>query len=85
MIGNCSTVGYKRLLQQSVIAVANFGNTDQFTSLQVNFKKLRLDKINAAFHIPSILRYQDDQELKSLERIDIPAGKGYLIVIENKK
>ncbi len=69
---------------QSIIAVANFGNTDQFTSLLVNFHQLGLDQAKATFHIPFILRYQEDQQLNSVEHIDIPGGKGYLIVVENK-
>ena len=71
--------------QQSIIAVANFGNTDQFTSLKINFQRLGLEQGNASFYIPNILRYQDEQHLNLLEHINVPAGKGYLIVVANKK
>ena len=70
---------------QSIVALANFGNTDQFTSLKINFKQLGLDEANVTFQIPSILRFQDDQQPDSLEQINVPAGKGYLIVLENEK
>jgi len=44
-----------------------------------------LNEANCIFHIPAILNYQNDQQLNSLENINVPAGKGYMIVIENKK
>ena len=71
--------------QQSIIAIANFGSTDEVTSLKINFQQLELNEANCIFHIPAILNYQNDQQLNSLENINVPAGKGYMIVIENKK
>ena len=71
--------------QQSIIAIANFKNVDEVTSLKINFQQLGLNEANCIFHIPSILNYQNDQQLNSLKNINVPAGKGYMIVIENKK
>ena len=69
---------------QSVIAVANFGQTEQSASLKINYQELGLDKTKASFSIPFILRYQDEKQLASLENLVIPAKMGYLIVVENK-
>lgn len=69
---------------QTIIAVANFGQTAQSTSLKVNYYQLGLDRSKVEFRVPFILRYQDKKQLASLENLDIPAKKGYLIVIQDK-
>lgn len=69
---------------QTIIAVANFGQTEQSASLKINYQQLGLDETKASFSIPFILRYQDEKQLASLENLVIPAKMGYLIVVENK-
>ena len=53
-------------------------------SLKINYQQLGLDKSKVEFRVPFILRYQDEKRLASLENLDVPAKKGYLIVMEDK-
>ena len=69
---------------QTIIAVANFGQTEQSASLKINYQQLGLDRSKVEFRVPFILRYQDEKRLASLEKLDVPAKKGYLIVMEDK-
>ena len=69
---------------QTIIAVANFGQTEKSAFLKVNYQQLGLDKTRASFSIPFILRYQNKKQFASLDNLVIPAKKGYLIVVENK-
>jgi hypothetical protein len=69
---------------QTIIAVANFGQTAQSTSLKINYQQLGLDKSKVEFRVPFILRYQDEKQLASLENLVVPVKMGYLIVVENK-
>jgi hypothetical protein len=72
-------------VEESILAVGNFGNTEQLCSLNVDFSKLGYDKSNCSIFIPQIERYQDGQKLNSLSHLTIPGKKVYLIAIKNDR
>jgi len=69
--------------KESVISIANFGSTDQKCSLDINFQKLRYKKSDYNFFIPEIYGYQPAMQLNSLDHLQIPAKKGYLVIIKS--
>jgi hypothetical protein len=68
--------------KRSIIAVAGWGKADQTCSLALDWKALGYDPDKATITIPSIPDFQDGAKLASLKRLTIPAGKGYLIIID---
>jgi len=68
--------------QRSVIAVAAWGDRPERCTLAVDWKALGYDPGRCRFTIPGIQGFQDPRELSSLENLSLPAGKGYLIVVE---
>lgn len=69
---------------RSIIAVAGWGGKDQNCSLQLDWKALGFDPMRWSISVPAVKDYQETQMLSSLEHLTIPAGKGYLIVIDKK-
>jgi hypothetical protein len=67
---------------ESIIAVAGWGPQDLQVSLHIDWKALGLNPKRCRVSIPSIPGFQDERTAVSLERLTIPAGKGYLIVID---
>jgi len=64
----------------SVIAVAAWGKEDRTCTLTVDWKKLGYTP--ARIRMPAIKGFQEARTLSSLEGLTIPAGKGYLIVLD---
>jgi hypothetical protein len=71
-------------VKKSILAVANFGSRDQVCFLKINFHKLGYDEDRCSVIIPQIERYQDRQQLHSLNHLKIPAKKGYLIILKSR-
>ncbi|KAA9034375.1 hypothetical protein FW778_22680 [Ginsengibacter hankyongi] len=71
--------------KQSIISVANFGSTDQKCSLDINFQKLGYNKSSCSFFIPEIEGYQTAMQLSTLDLLQIPGKKGYLIIVNSGK
>jgi hypothetical protein len=70
---------------QSVISVANWSSKDQPASLLVDWAKLGLDPAKADVYIPELKDFQTAQKAVALNRMVIPGGKGYMIIIGQKK
>ena len=70
--------------KRSIIAVAGWGDREQICSLKLGWKSLGYDASKCSVTIPAIKDYQEAVTLASLENLTIPAGKGYLIVIDKK-
>lgn len=68
--------------EECIIAVANWGKKEQRCSIDIDWDQLGYDKSGYKFRIPYIERFQDEQSPASLERLKIPGGKGYLIVLK---
>lgn len=74
-------------IKESILAVGNFGNTDQMCSLRIDFNKLGYDKKECSIFIPEIKRYQQEQKLSlaDLDHLSIPGREGYLIIVKKLK
>jgi len=70
---------------QSIIAVACWGKADQTCTLAIDWKNLGYDSSACSITIPAIRDFQDERTLRSLVDLRVPAGKGYLIVLEKTK
>lgn len=67
--------------KQTVIAIANWSKEEEGTPLQIDWEKLGYNATTCSIEIPYIKDFQEAQPLQSLSTIDVPGGKGYLIVI----
>ena len=71
--------------EQCIIAVANWEKKDQNSSISIDWDHLGIDKSQCNYLIPAIPGFQKEQSPASLERLLIPGGKGYLIVIRKNE
>ncbi len=69
---------------EAIIAVANWGDQDLKTSLAIDWGKLGFDPSKTSLSIPEIKDFQSGQEVVSLDKMTIPGGKGFLIVLKKK-
>jgi hypothetical protein len=67
---------------RSILAVAGWGEKEQACTLTMDWRSLGYDGSKCTLKIPVIPDYQEARTLSSLEQLIIPAGKGFLIVIE---
>jgi hypothetical protein len=67
-----------------IVSVANWTDHDVVTSIKVLWEKLGMDPASTAISIPDIEGFQKEQKNVSLDRINIPGKKGYLIILKNK-
>jgi hypothetical protein len=70
---------------RSIIAVAGWGDKDQTCTLKLDWRALGYDSSKCTLAIPSIRDYQEARTLGSLDQLTIPAGKGYMIVIQRRE
>jgi hypothetical protein len=76
---------------ESLIAIANWYKfdlwniDDQPVSVEVDFKKLGYDPANCDISIPEIANYQEQNLSVDLNKMIIPGGKGFIILIKKKK
>jgi len=71
---------------ESIIAIANWTKVDQPVNVEVYFKKLGYDPANCEISIPEIPDYQTQKQSSSvaLDKMIMPGGKGYIILIKKK-
>lgn len=67
-----------------IIAVANWTDQDKEGSLTIDWARLGLDPAKYQISIPAIKDFQQSQAQASPDKINIPARKGYLIVLKQK-
>ena len=70
---------------ESVIALANWSDQDQVCSLELDWDLLGLGKDECQYLIPAIPGFQDQQSPSSLDLLNIPGSKGYLILVRKIK
>ena len=68
-----------------IIAVANWGRNDEKISLDVDWRKLKINQSQARLYIPEIKEYQTGQSFVATDQLVLPGGQGYLIVIKKSK
>jgi hypothetical protein len=69
---------------ESIIAIANWYKEEQPVNVVVDFKKLGYDPANCDIIIPEIPNYQKQYSSFALDKMMIPGGKGYIILIKKK-
>jgi hypothetical protein len=68
---------------QTILALGNWGTTDQTVKLEVNYARLGLSKVPALFLMPEVKEFQAGGEMSSLDSVRIPGREGRLIVFDN--
>lgn len=69
---------------ESIIAIANWYKQEQPVNVVVDFKKLGYDPGNCEIIIPEIPNFQKQDSSVALNKMMIPGGKGFLILIKKK-
>lgn len=67
-----------------IISVANWTNQNKVISLAIDWTKLGIDPARFNAYIPELKDFQTEQKPVALNKITIPGGKGYLIVLSKK-
>jgi hypothetical protein len=67
---------------EAIIAIANWSDQNLETSLEIDWEKLGYDPSKTSLSIPEIKEFQSGQEVVSLDKMTIPGGKGFLIVLK---
>jgi hypothetical protein len=71
--------------KEFIIAVANWREDDQVVSLDIDWKRTGLNPATAVIKIPEIKDFQTEETVVALDKIVIPASRGYLIVIKDEQ
>ncbi len=71
-----------RKKDRALVSIASWAGEQVSVKLQVNWNALGLSAEKARFVIPDIPDFQQEAEFGPDDSIRVPAGKGYLIVIE---
>jgi hypothetical protein len=66
---------------ESIIAVANWSDQEQVCSLELDWDLLGFGSDECEYLIPAIPGFQDQRSLPSLDLLQIPGSKGYLILV----
>lgn len=64
-----------------LVALASWANEDTKAKLVINWKKLGIDPSKATIVAPEIKNFQSAQTFKADDEINIPKGKGWLLII----
>ncbi|WAC10109.1 glycoside hydrolase domain-containing protein [Dyadobacter pollutisoli] len=70
---------------ESVIAIANWHKEAQSTSVLIDWDALGYDSAKCTISMPFVKNFQDEQPLQSLSSVNVPGGKGFMIVVKENK
>ncbi|MCE7059378.1 glycoside hydrolase domain-containing protein [Dyadobacter sp. CY343] len=70
---------------ESVIAIANWNKEAQSTSVLIDWNALGYDASKCTISMPFVKDFQDEQPLQSLSSVNVPGGKGFMIVVKENK
>jgi hypothetical protein len=68
----------------TIISVANWSKKDQPTTLIVDWVKLGINPAKAEISIPAVKDFQTAQKNVALNKLMVPGGKGFLIIIRSR-
>jgi len=71
--------------KESIIAIANWDKEAQSTSVNIDWDALGYSVAKCSISIPAVKGFQEEQPLQSLSSVNVPGGKGFLIVIKENK
>ncbi len=67
---------------ETIISVANWADYDVEVSISIEWEKLGFDQSKFYISIPEIKDFQSGQAPVSLDKMNIPGGKGFIIVLK---
>ncbi|MEO5999703.1 MAG: glycoside hydrolase domain-containing protein [Chitinophagaceae bacterium] len=70
--------------KKSLLAIANWTKVDQICNIKLDARLMGAHDSRFRFVIPAIETFQPQQTLQSLDGITIPAGKGFVILVERQ-
>uniref|UniRef100_UPI003217A951 glycoside hydrolase domain-containing protein n=1 Tax=uncultured Draconibacterium sp. TaxID=1573823 RepID=UPI003217A951 len=76
---------YVKKGKQTLIAIATWAQNDDEVKLDINWETIGLKQSKAEFYAPAIEGYQDENKWAPNEKITVPKGKGFLIIVREKK
>ncbi len=65
-----------------IIAVGNWTDKNRKVKLQIDWKQLGLNPSKVQISIPEIADFQSSKKITSLDKLVLPGGKGYIIVLK---
>ncbi len=68
----------------AIISVANWSDKDQKAGLSIIWEGLGLDPDDVDIFIPYVKDFQDEQQSVAPDKLAIPGGKGYLVIIKEQ-
>ena len=71
--------------KQAMIALATWAENNDNVNLEIDWEKLGINSSKAEFYAPAIEKFQDEKTWSPNESIDVPKGKGFLIIVREKK
>ncbi|MHA7109120.1 glycoside hydrolase domain-containing protein [Sunxiuqinia elliptica] len=76
---------YVRKGKQMLIALATWAKNDDAVKLKIDWDAIGIDKENAELYAPAIDGFQQEKSWMPNDRIVVPQGKGFLIVVREKE
>ncbi|MCY1721805.1 DUF6067 family protein [Prolixibacteraceae bacterium Z1-6] len=76
---------YVKKGEQTLIAVATWAESDDEVKLDINWETIGLKRSKAELYAPAIDGYQDENKWAPNEKIIVPKGKGFLIIVREKE
>ncbi len=71
--------------KQSVIAVASWAKTNVPVLLNIDWEALGIMADKVVIHAPAVKNFQDEQTFQPNQPIEIPKGKGFLLIVEERE
>lgn len=76
---------YRHMNKKTLISLATWEETDANVKLSIDWTKLGLDPSNVTLHAPAIENFQPENSWKPDDEILVPKGKGWLIIIDERR
>jgi hypothetical protein len=71
--------------KQTLIALATWAENDDKINLDINWESLGINPAKAELYAPAVANFQDEKTWETKESIVVPKGKGFLIIVREKK
>ncbi len=73
----------------ALISIASWANSDTTVDINIDWEKLGINPANCIVQAPAIKNFQPSQAFtlsnKNLEKLTVPKGKGWLLVVKEVK
>jgi hypothetical protein len=65
-----------------MISIGSWSDKEELVQLQIDWKKLGVNRAKASMYQPEIPFFQKKKQFKPTDRIPVESGKGVLLLIE---